>query len=169
MRAMGIDPSTRTGIAIVEGDKSIIHTEEIEFKKCIGLERASKIIGRIKEIHDTYKPTIITIEDMFVGHTSSAIPLIQLGSLIRYNFWLEDITYYDVSPMTLKKFVTGKGTSKKDEIMMYVLKRWGHASATNNIADAIGLAMIGLAYGGVPFSKEQEAALQKTKPATLCN
>ena len=36
----------------------------------------------------------------------------------------------------VKKFVTGKGNSPKEVVMMHVLKRWGHTSMTNNTADA---------------------------------
>jgi crossover junction endodeoxyribonuclease RuvC len=46
----------------------------------------------------------------------------------------------------LKQFVTGKGTSPKELVMMNVFKRWGYEAATNNLADAYTLAAMGLAH-----------------------
>ena len=46
----------------------------------------------------------------------------------------------------MKKFVTGKGNSPKDQVMMHVLKRWGHTSKSNNTADAFVCAAMGLAH-----------------------
>lgn len=161
LRVMGVDPSTKTGIAFVDGSKSVVHTEEIEFKKLAGFERVSSIVARVIELKDEYKPDLIIIEEMFVGHTSSAIPLIQIGSILRYFLWQEGIRYLDVPPTVLKKFVTGKGNSKKEEVMMHVLKQWGHESKTNNTADAVGLAMVGLSVLGVGFNKLQMEAVAK--------
>jgi len=51
-------------------------------------------------------------------------------------------TPLQVPPMTLKKYVTGKGTAKKDEILLQVYKRYGVELSDNNAADAYGLARI---------------------------
>jgi hypothetical protein len=47
-----------------------------------------------------------------------------------------------VPPMTLKKFISGKGNAKKDEIMLQIYKRYGVEINENNAADAYGLARI---------------------------
>lgn len=147
MRVMGIDPSTKTGIAVVDSGKKVIYTEEIEFKKQTGFERISNIAGRVLELREIYQPDLITIEEMIVGQASSAITVIQVASILRYFLWQEGVRYWEVNPSTLKKFVSGGGAAKKEEMMMYVLKNWGFQSKTNNIADAVGLAMIGLCAG----------------------
>jgi Holliday junction resolvasome RuvABC endonuclease subunit len=51
-------------------------------------------------------------------------------------------TPLQVPPMTLKKFVSGKGNAKKDEIMLQIYKRYGVEINENNAADAYGLARI---------------------------
>lgn len=162
MIVMGLDPSTHCGLAIVEGDKKVIHSEEIHFSKLVGFPRAQAIIARIMEVYADFSPDHVVIEEMFVGHASSAIPIIQLGSLIRYFLWQEDVDYLEVSPTVLKKFVANGGQAKKEEMMMYVLKNWGHTSKTNNTADAVGLAMFGLcAYKGALFPKPSTEVVQK--------
>ena len=45
-----------------------------------------------------------------------------------------------ISPTTLKKFVTGKGNSGKDIMLLEVYKRWNVSFSNNNLADAYGLA-----------------------------
>lgn len=151
MRVMGIDPSTKTGVAVVDSGKKVVFTTEVEFKKMTGFERVSSLAGRMIELKEEYKPDLIVIEDMFVGHASSAITIIQIGSILRYFLWQEGVPYLDVGPTVLKKFVSGKGNSKKEEMMMHVLKKWNFTSPTNNIADAVGLAMFGLCCLGEKF------------------
>jgi crossover junction endodeoxyribonuclease RuvC len=49
-----------------------------------------------------------------------------------------------VAPNQLKKFVSGKGTSKKEGMLLFVYKKWGYETRDNNLADAYGLARIAL-------------------------
>ncbi len=155
MISLGLDPSTNFGIAVVSTGKKVIFTEEVHFKKLTGFERINALVGRVLDVIEEYKPDIITIEEMFVGHASSAIPIIQIGSFLRYFLWQESIKYVDVPPTVLKKFVVGTGNAKKEQVMMKVLHHWGFESKTNNIADAVGIAMIGLLLLKEPFTKAQ--------------
>jgi len=43
-------------------------------------------------------------------------------------------------PTQLKKFITGKGNSKKNTIVKEVFKRWGFDTDNDNTADAYGIA-----------------------------
>lgn len=167
MRIMGLDPSTKFGVAVVETGKKVIYTEQVEFKKETGVPRISMLVARVMELHAKHKPDLVVIESMFVGHPSSAIPIISLGSILRYFLWQEDILHLEVGPTILKKFVSGSGAAKKDQMMMFVLKNWGYESKTDNIADAVGLGMFGLCCANETFSvdarKTCETAL-KTQP-----
>lgn len=51
-----------------------------------------------------------------------------------------------VPPTSLKKFVTGKGNSGKNEMLLGVYKRWGVEFANDNQADAFALEKFGRAY-----------------------
>jgi Holliday junction resolvasome RuvABC endonuclease subunit len=55
-------------------------------------------------------------------------------------------TPLQVPPMTLKKFVSGKGTATKDLMLLNVYKRYGVELSDNNAADAYGLARIAAEY-----------------------
>lgn len=56
--------------------------------------------------------------------------------LCHYN----DIYPTIVAPTSLKKFVTGKGNSAKNEMLLAVYKKWGVEFHNDNEADAYGLA-----------------------------
>lgn len=162
--SMGVDPSMmHTGVAILNRGKQVVFATQIDMPPNKGgpFERIQKIITDILDIRETYQPTVIMIEDMFIGNKATAISLVQLGTLLRYFLWQENIWYADVAAATLKRFVTGKGNAQKDQIMMFVLKNWGYTSKTNNIADAVGLAMMGLVSLGVTFPKAQMEVVTK--------
>lgn len=159
MITLGIDPSTRTGLAVVGPSQKVIYTREVEFKKLTGFERIQRIVGEVEDVRQTFKPDLITIESMYVGAAASAVTVIQVASLIRYFLWQEGVAYTDISPSTLKKFVCGAGNAKKEQVMMWVSKRWGFESQTNNIADAVGLAMAGQCLLGENFGVESKKSL----------
>jgi Holliday junction resolvasome RuvABC endonuclease subunit len=49
-----------------------------------------------------------------------------------------------VAPTALKKFVTGRGNAKKNEILLAVYRKWGVEFANDDMADAYSLARMGL-------------------------
>jgi crossover junction endodeoxyribonuclease RuvC len=51
-------------------------------------------------------------------------------------------TPLQIPPMTLKKYATGKGTSKKQEMLMQIYKRWQVEFNDDNAADAYALARL---------------------------
>lgn len=70
-----------------------------------------------------------------------------------------------VPPTSLKKFVTGKGNAKKNEMLLGVFKQWGESFADDNQADAFSLEQFGLAYLGepAPTKKYQIEAIEKVR------
>lgn len=59
----------------------------------------------------------------------------------------------EVPPPTLKVWLTGKGRRSKDEVLADTIHRYGHLTdiRSNDVADALGLATIGLAHLGHPL------------------
>lgn len=164
MRVMGLDTSTRTGVSVVDKDRNVLLGEQVTFPKLRGWGRASAIAARIMELHAEYKPDLVVIENYGFANANSLVTLVEIGTIIRYFLWQENIPYIDVPPNSLKKFVTGKGQAKKEEVMMYVLKRWDYTSKTNDIADAVGLGMFGLGCLGLDFgAKAKEAVTEVMK------
>lgn len=150
LTSMGIDPSvSATGIVIL-GESGETHPEllfEQEIKsKFTGMKRVQDIAFKVMGIIHTTKPDRIVIEGYSLGkNMNSTIPLVELGGVLRLMLYLDGLKWFDPRASELKKFVCGKGNGEKAMIMMHVLKRWGHESATNNTADAYGLACMGLA------------------------
>jgi Holliday junction resolvasome RuvABC endonuclease subunit len=51
----------------------------------------------------------------------------------------------------VKKYLTGKGTAGKDEVMMAVARRFAWFDGDNNEADALGLAAATADHYGAPM------------------
>lgn len=61
------------------------------------------------------------------------------------------------SPTALKKFVTGKGSAPKDNVLLQVYKKWGVELTSNDVADAYGLMQIARAIrNGTSLQYEKE-------------
>ena len=60
--------------------------------------------------------------------------------------------------MTLKKYATGKGTAKKQEMLLQIYKRWGVEFNDDNAADAYALARLA---GGHAIDKIEQEVLDK--------
>ncbi|CAA2141437.1 crossover junction endodeoxyribonuclease RuvC [Hyphomicrobium sp. ghe19] len=151
--SLGIDPSI-SGTGLVALRESNFNYPDLVFEREIvapkgtsGLQRVQLIAVEIMSAIHELKPDVIVIEgySLHLGHASSVVPLVELGGVLRFLMMLDGLKWLDPRASVLKKFVTGKGTAQKDQMMMWVLKRWGHTSKSNNTADAYGLACIGLA------------------------
>ena len=68
--------------------------------------------------------------------------LVEIGTVIRREFYIRGIPWYDVPPTVLKKWVTGKGNAKKPDMAMAALDKWGFALTQDDIVDAYCLARI---------------------------
>ena len=151
LRSLGIDLSTvATGIVMLRQHAPMPMVEmETEIKRpgYSGWGQKAEIVKAVMQLIQDHKPDRIVLEgySLNMKHASSVIPLVELGGLLRFMLHLDGFKWYDPRATEVKKFVTGKGTSPKEVVMMHVLKRWGHTSMTNNTADAFVCAAMGLA------------------------
>jgi hypothetical protein len=67
-----------------------------------------------------------------------------------------------IPPMTLKKYATGKGNAKKQEMLMQMYKRWGVEFNNDNAADSYALAR--LASGSITGAIEAQIVEQIKDP-----
>ncbi len=163
---IGLDISTKTGIAIIETKPStkIILTSLVT-SKFTGMKRADDIAWQVMEfieqavnfkgnalkkrtVRVATKPYKIIIEGYGFARTQNIVPLIEVGTAVRYLLFQQGFSYIDVPPTSLKKFVTGKGNVKKEMMLKEVYKRWSIDCDTNDEADAVGLAHMGMALDG---------------------
>lgn len=84
-----------------------------------------------------------------VNASFSASILGELAATVKLTLWVMFshkepplATPLQIPPMTLKKYATGKGTSKKQEMLMQIFKRWQVEFNDDNAADAYALARL---------------------------
>ena len=150
MRAVGIDPSTKTGVAVVSAEPEgpeVLHSAEVRSPHK-GLKRAIDIGEQVRVVLLKYSPDLVVIEGYGFGNAHTLATLVEVGTMIRYKLHSVVPDYTEVAPNALKKFVTGNGNAKKDRMMLEVFKRWSF-EGTDNECDAVGLAMFGLAMRGM--------------------
>lgn len=157
-RFAGIDPSlTGTGICILmDGEKPLIQTIATTPKTHpIIYDRVDHIVRKVGDIlfndYDFDANDAICIERPFVSpkNMNAQQNLLVLSYLLREDLYRRQMPWMDISPMTLKKFVCGKGNSEKSMILMKVYQNWDISTADDNQADACGLAHMAKAMEAV--------------------
>lgn len=158
---LGLDLSlTQTGWAV---DGADVHRQWGVIKpKSKGAERLLFIDRQIHELVAMYKPSLAVIENYAFGKSQGMAGIAEAGGVVRLALYRCGIKYIEISPMAMKKFVTGRGNCEKSEIMMHCLKNWKVEIANNNAADAFGLCQFGMCYlGEAEFLKRQEDVVAK--------
>lgn len=141
---IGIDPSTKTGLIVMSDSGIVIYEQEITTKEKRDPQRfiniASSLMDKVN--HDDK----VIIEGFSYGSKGKGVSTqYGIGWTIRTALIESGINYTEVSPNTLKKFATGKGNVKKEDMILPIYKRWGYENDSDNIRDAYVLAQIGRA------------------------
>ncbi|WP_199426837.1 RuvC family protein [Thermaerobacillus caldiproteolyticus] len=160
MRFVGIDPSTKTGLVILEDNK--VHTAiEVTSKEKRDPHRFMDIAKTVMKYitdHD-----VICIEGFSYSSRGAAVSVqYGIGWILRSELIKAGLNYYDVPPSSVKKFATGRGNVKKDAMVLPIYKRWGFEHSSDNVRDAFVLAQMARALNGqAELTKFQEEALKK--------
>ena len=101
--------------------------------------------------------------------SQSALILGELSATVKLTLW-DYFDAYDkqphlqtpiqVSPMTLKKYATGKGSAKKQEMLLQIYKRWGIEFNDDNAADSYALARLA---GKISKDDVEKAVVEQIK------
>jgi len=167
--SLGIDQSL-TGFALSAVDTSdpFNHITWVYKSPHRGVQRLSDIrawmTSKLKYLKDN-DHTIhdVAMEGMVLASPSS-LALGELSGLVKLLLWdslppgSKPRTPLKVAPMTVKKFATGKGNAKKQEMLMQIYKRWGQEFNDDNAADAYALGRLAT---GFFISKIEEETLEK--------
>ena len=140
MRVMGIDPSTKTGVVVLDNDRNELLTASLCTNESTGIERASSISRQVIRIVKNFLPSVVIIEGYAYANSGSLVILAEIGTLIRWRIWMEGVPYLEVAPSTMKKFITGKGNTMKDQVRLSVYKRWQFEHESNDVVDAYAIA-----------------------------
>lgn len=144
--AIGIDQSlTGFALSFVNTDNPSEHDTWVYKSPYNGVQRLADIrswmLLKIREKHPT--PVVDVAMEGTVLASHSALVLGELAALVKLSFWdAGKVRPLQVPPMTLKKYASGKGTSKKQEMLLQIFKRWGIEFNDDNAADAYALARL---------------------------
>jgi crossover junction endodeoxyribonuclease RuvC len=106
---------------------------------------------------------LVVIEGYSFNRNPSMWQLGELGGVIRLALWETGYRVLEIPPATLKKYATGKGNAKKEDVLAAAIRRLGYAGSDHNEADALWLLQIGLRYMGAPAVNVPEVHLDALK------
>jgi crossover junction endodeoxyribonuclease RuvC len=161
MRYVGIDPSTKTGLVILNKDGEIINQEEVKSKLKNDPDRFVDLTESILE--ELHPNDLIAIEGFSYGSKGRGVSTqYGIGWLIRAELFKRGYDYIEVSPSAVKKFATGKGNEKKENMVLPIFKHWQFEHPSDNVRDAFVLAQIAMGMHGVSkLTKYQTEVLDK--------
>jgi crossover junction endodeoxyribonuclease RuvC len=161
LRYVGIDPSTKTGLVILNRDGEIINQEEVKSKLKSDPDRFVDLTESILE--ELHPNDIIAIEGFSYGSRGRGVSTqYGIGWLIRAELYKRGYEYIEVSPSAVKKFATGKGNEKKENMVLPIFKHWEFEHPSDNVRDAYVLAQIAKGIRGISkLTKYQEEVIKK--------
>lgn len=152
MRFIGIDPSTRTGFVALDQEGQVLRAKELTG---VGSEDPRRMATLIDEIVAHVKPGDLICIEGFPFDTQRAMFAGGLHHGIRNELFKRKLSYHEVAPNAVKKFVnvTGwigekgskerlTGTQKKRAVMKAVYEHYGFEHKSDNVVDAYILARI---------------------------
>lgn len=108
-----------------------------------GFLRLQLIANDIGSTLKAWEPEFVAIEDYaYVRNVDAFVTLVEVGTVVRMTLHQLGIPWVDVPPTVLKKWTTGKGNAKKEDMATAVKARWQYASHSHDIVDAFALAQM---------------------------
>jgi crossover junction endodeoxyribonuclease RuvC len=146
---LGIDPGyARVGVGIVkqEGSKySCLYYYCIETDKKLEFnQRLFSIAKELNEIIEKYKPTVGIVEKLFFAkNATTAIDVGQARGVILLTLFNHGIDTYELTPLEVKRFITGYGKADKKQVQQVVKMILGlkEIPQPDDAADALALAL----------------------------
>lgn len=162
MRFVGIDPSTKTGVVILDADGIVLLAKEIELTT--GITSTSKqLYNYAREIvREIPGDGVVCIEGFSFGSKGKGVST-QYGVGFGLRFRMDEtfIPFREITPSQVKKFATGKGNTPKDGMVLPIYKLWGFEHESDNVRDAYVLAQIARAIRlGTASTKYQQEVIQ---------
>ncbi|MEC0211868.1 crossover junction endodeoxyribonuclease RuvC [Paenibacillus ehimensis] len=166
MRYVGIDPSTKTGFVALDESGKVVVQKELTG---VGNFDPKRMTTLIDEVVAHVRPEDAICIEGFGFASQQAIQLGGIGWGLRMALFRRQTSYIEAAPSTVKKFATGKGNTKKENMIMPIYKRWGFENRSDNIRDAFVLAQImrvvhGIRTGHIDMDDLPKYQIEAIKP-----
>jgi crossover junction endodeoxyribonuclease RuvC len=161
--AIGIDQSlTGFAMSVVDVDNPTQHKTYVYKSPYKGVLRLKDIQLFMQNVFSTcFAYTIVDVAmEGTVLASHSALVLGELSATVKLQLLDNKRAPLQIPPMTLKKYASGKGTSKKQEMLMQIYKRWGVEFNDDNAADAYALARLA---GGIAIDAVESSIVEQVK------
>jgi crossover junction endodeoxyribonuclease RuvC len=173
MRFVGIDPSTKTGFVALDDRGMVVREKELIG---VGSQDPKRMITLINEIVAHVQPGDFICIEGFPFSTQKAMFAGGLHHGIRNELYKRQLTYYEVAPNAVKKYVsvtgwTGEkgskkrltGAQKKKAVMQAVFIDYGYQHKSDNVVDAFILAQIAFDLFVVEEKGESRLSVNKAQ------
>lgn len=140
---LGLDPSlTSTGYCVLDEHGATLWLGRFPICKAKGASRLFELEAHLDKALENLDgiPTLVAIEGYAFGAFAGRERLGEWGGVLRLNLFKKHIPFIEIPPTTLKKYVTGKGNAKKNQMLLSVYKKWGTSCKTDDEADSYALA-----------------------------
>lgn len=134
----------------------------IEPNKLKNRDRLAYIRDELNAVLGTAQFAVGVMEGYSYGSMNKKFLLGEVGSVVKLAFHDHCLRAYEVSPKSLKKFVTSKGSASKEDVMVAVEKQWGVVVNDDNLADAYGLARVAYEIAKPTSVKRHQLDVLKT-------
>lgn len=171
---LGIDASTgktgKKGTAACLIDESAQILRLATFRPPLELDRIQSLVWTRNQLQALFNlASVAAIEHYAFARVNQAHYLGELGGLLRVSMY-GFLPFYEITPATMKKYVTGSGNSAKEIVMEKCFRKFKVGSDVlkdNNQVDAYCLAMLLRHYlafkfdGKVKCADYEKAAFKK--------
>jgi Holliday junction resolvasome RuvABC endonuclease subunit len=153
---IGLDMSLGAfGVCAVNNKQDMAMNSLIK-SKLRGVERLADIRSQLKILLEQNDIRFAVIESYAYGrNVGRFFEIGELGGVIKHLLFIRKIPFILISPLTLKKWITGSVKGDKSAILLQIYKRYNVELNDNNVGDAFVLAQIGCALNSLTLGTKQ--------------
>jgi crossover junction endodeoxyribonuclease RuvC len=151
MRVLGVDPGLRTtGYGVVDADGGTFRLVEggvLRPKTALSLEaRLAQLHAAMLEVVRATRPDCMVVEELWSApkHPPTAVLMGHARGVIALAAGLCEVTFEELSHVTVKRALTGNGAARKEQVKAMVCVHLGLTvpPEPDDVSDALALALV---------------------------
>jgi crossover junction endodeoxyribonuclease RuvC len=151
MRVLGVDPGLRTtGYGVVDADGGryrLIEGGVLRPKTTLSLEaRLAQLHAAMLDVVRATRPDCMVVEELWSApkHPPTAVLMGHARGVIALAAGLCEVTFEELSHVTVKRALTGTGAARKEQVKAMVCVHLGLTVAPepDDVSDALALALV---------------------------